>query len=324
MHPGEIWNGRSLGARVARGALYPGSLLYAAGWQGYLTLYRTGLKRPTEPHKPVLCIGNLVVGGGGKSPLTLHLAALIKDMGRTVVVSASGYGSPRSEAATLAPEGPLDPKAWGDEPAMMRWLQPDLPLIVGRRRVLSAQICHERYPDAVLLMDDGFQHLPLKKHLTIVLDPPNPQNPMCLPAGPYREPRSNRRRADLVLPGQFSVEQSPLRFVGPNGETADPQNPSVLCALGRPERFLEAICQSGLTPDPKIVLPDHDSLTAGTLLDKIPRGRPVVVTAKDWVKLRERGDVGSRQFVIALQSVTVQPAAAFRDWIQSRLDGTSA
>lgn len=324
MHPGEIWNGRSLGARLIRGALYPASLLYGLGWQTYLAMYTAGLKRPAEPHRPVVCVGNLLVGGGGKSPLTLHLIDILRSLGRTVVVSASGYGSPRAEAAAHAPDGLLDPKEWGDEPAMIRWLAPDVPLVVGRRRVLAAQLCHERYPEAVLLMDDGFQHLPLRKHVTLLLDPPSPENALCLPAGPYREPRGNRRRADLVLPGKFSVERHPLKFVEPTGETVYPQRPSVLCALGRPESFLEALERSGVSPQSTLLLPDHDPLDAGTLLEKLPRDRPVVVTAKDWVKLRQRDDAGSRQFVVALQSIAVEPAAAFREWLKSRLDETSA
>jgi tetraacyldisaccharide 4'-kinase len=265
-----------------------------------------------------------VAGGGGKSPLTMHLVELLRGMGREVVVSASGYGSPRSEAATLAPSGALNPKEWGDEPAMLRWLIPDLPLIVGRRRVLAAEICHESHRDAILLMDDGFQHLPLKKHVSILLDPPKPFNRLCLPAGPYREPRRNRARADLVLPGKFSIEQRPLRFVEPNGSVTYPMNPSALCALGRPEAFMEALARSGVTVSSKIVLPDHDALDAGTLLGSIPHDRPVVVTAKDWVKLRERADVDSRSFVIALQTTRIEPASQFREWLKNRLDAKSA
>ncbi len=320
MHPGEIWNGRTLGARLARAALFPASVLYGVGWQGYLEMYRWGLKKPVEPHRPIICIGNLLAGGGGKSPMTLHLVQVLRDMDKAVVVSASGYGSPRSEAATLAPSGPLSPKEWGDEPAMLRWLIPDLPLIVGRRRVLAAEICHTNYRGAVMLMDDGFQHLPLKKHISILLDPPRPYNRLCLPAGPYREPRENRSRADLVIPGKFSVEVRPLRFIEPEGNIVFPTSPSVLCALGRPEGFLDALGRSGVTPGAKFLLPDHDALDAGTLLESIPKDRPIVVTAKDWVKLRERPDVSSRSFVIALQTTSVEPADEFRAWLKNRLD----
>ena len=236
MHASELWESDSIGPRLARLALSPLSLIYAIGWEAYLGVYRLGLKRAKEPHRPVVCVGNLVSGGSGKTPATLHVAQVLADLGHSVVLSASGYGSPGSEAATLIPEGPLDPSEWGDEPALYRELLPAVPIIVGRRRVLAAEICAREFPDAVLLMDDGFQHLPLRKHLSMILDSPEPENRMCLPAGPYREPRWNRRRADLVLPGQFRMEEQSIRIDRRlSGQAvALPSAASFLCALGQP------------------------------------------------------------------------------------------
>ncbi|MGV3613705.1 MAG: tetraacyldisaccharide 4'-kinase [Fimbriimonas sp.] len=317
MHPGELWNSEAWSARLARGALLPLSGLYALGWEAYLATYRVGFKKARAPHSPVVCVGNLVSGGSGKSPVTLHVAEILRQMGRKVVVSASGYGSPRAEAATLAPEGPLSAREWGDEPAMIRWLLPDVPLVVGRRRVLAAQLVHEHHPNAVMLMDDGFQHLPLRKDLSLVLDDPNPPNRWCLPAGPYREGRWNRRRADLVLPDRFRIETEPVRFLRPDGaEVPRPPNPAALCALGQPERFFAAVG----APEPRIALPDHDPMDAGTLLERLPPDRPTVVTAKDWVKLRERADIGGREILIARHAVRIEPAADFRAWLASRLN----
>src|SRR5687768_508249 len=99
MHPSEVWYGQSLGARLARAALTPVSWLYAGGWLAYRSAYDLGLKRPTEPHRAVICVGNLLVGGSGKTPVTLHIAEVLRDMGRQIVISASGYGGPRAEAA---------------------------------------------------------------------------------------------------------------------------------------------------------------------------------------------------------------------------------
>src|SRR5215212_3930294 len=118
MHWSEVWHGRAASARLARAALTPVSWLYAAGWQVYLATYRLGIKKAQAPHFPVLCVGNLQVGGTGKSPITLYLVNVLRELGREVVVSSSGYGSPRSESATVAPSGPLEATEWGDEPAM--------------------------------------------------------------------------------------------------------------------------------------------------------------------------------------------------------------
>jgi tetraacyldisaccharide 4'-kinase len=252
--------------------------------------------------------------------MTLHVCDLIRALGRSVVVSCSGYGSPASEAARLAPDGPLRASEWGDEAALLRELRPDLPLIVGRRRVLAAEICAAKFPDAVLLLDDGFQHLPLAKDLTIVLDPPT-SNRRCLPAGPYREPWSNRKRADLLIPGDFHVVPARPRFFSPNGDERVPESGDVICALGKPQRFLDTLKESGVALGEVKIMPDHDPLSAGNLLSGFSGTRPILVTGKDWVKLRERSDVEQYEFLIATREIVVEPQEQFREWLQTKLNG---
>lgn len=292
----------------------PISWLYAVGWQTYLAIYAVGFKKAASPHRPVICIGSLVVGGSGKSPVAMHVARVLISLGKEVVIGCSGYGFPKSEAATLAPPGPLLAEEWGDEPAMIRWLLPDVPLVVGRRRVLAAQLVHDRYPNAALVMDDGFQHLPLSKQLTVVLDEPAPSNMRCLPAGPYREPRKNRKRANIVVPGTFSIKRHALRVVTTNGEPAAPEQYGIVCALGDPYRFHKALAEAfpnKLSTVPVRTLQDHDPLTSADLWDSLPTDVPIIVTAKDWVKLRERPDVAERKILIALQDVELEPAHEF-------------
>jgi tetraacyldisaccharide 4'-kinase len=241
-------------------------------------------------------------------------------MGESVVLGLSGYGSPRSEAASVASEGPLDASEWGDEPAMVRWLAPELPLIVGRRRVLAAELASQLYPNHILLMDDGFQHLPLRKHVTLIIDPESPVNARCLPAGPYREPRRNRRRADLIFGSRFQFVRSPLTFIEPSGtQVGPPKAAAMLCAIGEPDGFAQSLTEAGVRLTTQVRLPDHDPLTAGTLFDGLDRDIPLVVTAKDWVKLRARGDLQDRQIVIALRDLEIDPAAEFRSWLSNQL-----
>jgi len=310
MLPHEVWAGSNTGARALRLLATPASWLYALGWQAYLATYSLGLKKAKSPHRPVMCVGNLVVGGSGKSPVTMHIAKVLQDMGREVVIGCSGYGSPKAEAASLAPDGPLSASEWGDEPAMIRWLLPSTPIVVGRRRVLAAALVHERYPNSVLLMDDGFQHLPLAKQLSLVLDETDPLNARCLPAGPYREPRRNRNRADVVVPGLISIKRQPLHIVSPSGKPESPKEYSVLCALANPDRFLDALTEAfpNSLPNKAVkTFKDHDSLSKDTLWDSLPPNVPIVVTAKDWVKLRERADIVEHQILIALQDVELTP-----------------
>jgi len=323
MRPHELWEGQGAKERAVRTLVTPLSWLYALGWQAYLASYKLGIKRSAEPHKPIVCVGSLLVGGSGKSPLTHHIAELIRRMGRSVVIGCSGYGAPHSANAAIAPDGPLQASVWGDEPAMFRWFLPEVPLVVGRDRVLAAKLVHENFPSAVLLMDDGFQHLPLKKHLTILIDDPNAKNSRCLPAGPNREPKWNRRRADIVLPGELQVARQAMRIVTPDGRSAVPIEYAVLCALGQADRFISALkakYPNAIPNAPLILLPDHDPLTATDLWHGIPRPLPIVVTAKDWVKLRDRADVGEREFLIALQEVTLEPRDAFLTRIERSIN----
>lgn len=308
-----------MAARLTRLSLTPLSWLYAGGWQTYLLVYRLGLKKALEPHRPVVCIGNLKVGGTGKSPITLYVARVLEELGKEVVIGCSGYGSPRSEGASLAPKGELNPKEWGDEPAMIRSLAPDFPIIVGRARVEAARICQDRFPNAVLLMDDGFQHLPVKKHVSIVLDPPG-TNRRCLPAGPYREPYDNRRRASLVLPNGFKAIFRVARLQTTEGEEQNPPRANVLCALANPQRFLEDLRALGVQVHQTHLLPDHDPLDRGNLFDSLEPDLPVIVTAKDWVKLQNRQDRGARQILIARQEACIEPEAEFRAWLARKLD----
>lgn len=341
MHSEELWTARTLQARALRALLTPLSWLYAVGWQCYLGIYRLGLKKPKEPHRPVVCVGNLQVGGTGKTPVTVHIADVLREMGWRVVISSSGYGSNASEAARIAPDGELRAAEWGDEASLIRWLRPEIPLIVGRRRVLAAELCHEHFPDALLLLDDGFQHLPLKKHVTIILDPPQ-LNRRCLPAGPYREPWANRKRADALISRFGSQERSPaperpgstdesrwpavwvetkeLAFQGPDGKPRILAKPfSVLCALARPRGFLDSLKARGLDPDAVVARPDHDPLTDGNLLAGLPSGRPIVVTGKDWVKLRDRPGVEEFDILIADREVSIEPHDVFRTWLRDKL-----
>jgi len=306
--------------------LAPFSGLYALGWLCYEQVYGLGFKHAAEPHTPVICVGNLLVGGTGKTPLTISVAKVLLGLGRQVVISVSGYGSPSSEAAQLAPAGPLGARQWGDEAAMIRWLLPEVPLIVGRRRVLAAELCHDRFRKSILLLDDGFQHLPLKKDLTILLDPDGPSS-LCLPAGPYREPRrTGRKRASLVIPSrQFRLERGPITFW-----TADlqpippPGKANALCAIGDPERFRSDLKKAGIKLDLFLGLGDHDPLSAGNLLSKFQTEETLIVTAKDWVKLRERADLVGRDIIIASYEATIAPADIFREWLIGQLNEISS
>jgi len=196
---------------------------------------------------------------------------------------------------------------------------PNTNLVVGRARVQAARLVNERFSNSVLVMDDGFQHLPLRSRTRILLDDADPSNSRCLPAGPYREPRRNRRRADLVIPGEFRIDRSRLRLVSPDLEDVQPTRANVLTAIGDPERFVRELGRE-IELERVVSLPDHDPLTDGTLLSRFGKEYPVIVTAKDWVKIRERSDSQTRQILIALQDVSIEPKEKFTRWLAAQLN----
>lgn len=316
MHVEEFWESRAVGPVLGRIALLPLAGLYAIGWESYLAWYKLGFKRAKMPHPRTLCIGNLVVGGVGKTPTVVFVAKELLARGHEVVISSSGYGGPMSTGAQLAPDGPILASAWGDEPALFREELPNVPIIVGRDRLAAATIAGEQFRNSILLMDDGFQHLPVAKRVSVVLDPPR-RNRLCLPAGPYREPRWRKRRADLVIPGHYQVRSNPLEVESVSGPY------SLLSAIGQPERFLQSLIESGMVSGPPAMdlrLPDHDDLQAGNLLAPVPVAMPIITTQKDWVKLRERTDIAERKIVVAKHSVRIEPADEFFAWIEERLN----
>jgi tetraacyldisaccharide 4'-kinase len=311
----DIWFGQSVAAKVARVALLPLSGVYALGMAGYRAMYRLGIKRAQKPHKKIVCVGNLVAGGSGKTPVTIHIAQNLCDLGFKVVLGCSGYGSPRSEAASLAPDGALNSAEWGDEPSEIRDALPWVPIIVGRRRVLAAEICARHFPDSILLMDDGFQHLPLAKDITIVLDRGVHGDRLPFPAGPCRETRL-LANPTLYLPSEkFGIKYSDLELTEPLLPGA---RINLLCAIAKPNNFMRSLTDLGLTPVVSRLLADHDPLTDANLF-KCENVYPWVVTAKDWVKLRNRKDLDHVKIIIARRTAIIEPHEEFREWLKIKL-----
>ena len=315
----KIWRDKSTEAIL----LLPLSLLYASGWIIYELIYRLGIKKPSRPHSPVVCVGNLIAGGAGKTPVTVFVAQTLQQLGREVVVSVNGYGSPRQDNAHSATAGELDAREWGDEAALMRAKLPDVALIVGRDRVKAAQICRDLHPNAVLLLDDGYQHLPLFKDVTILLDPDDLENRWCMPSGPYREPRgTGRLRATTVVPGKFRLSSPMVSLKTPEGESPEIETAvNALCAVARPERFIDTLEAHGYKVANEKLLPDHDDLRAKRLFLGFDPTLPLVVTEKDWMKLRHRTDLHAWTVLIAQYDIQLEPVEGFRSWLKESLDG---
>lgn len=183
--------------RLATPVLAPLSWLYASGVALRNAAFSLGIRRPARVEgATVVSVGNLVVGGAGKTPVTLFLARWAQACGRRVAVLSRGYGRVATEdvvftAAALPPVALV-----GDEPRLIARRCPGIEVCVGRRRVALARAARARGAD-FLLLDDGFQHRQLHRDVDLVVAAA-PGNGHRLPWGPLREPVGALSRASLV------------------------------------------------------------------------------------------------------------------------------
>jgi tetraacyldisaccharide 4'-kinase len=255
--------------------------------------------------------------------MVLFLAELLQERGKKVVISCNGYGSSHQGGATVAPLGSLDAAEWGDEPSLLRETLPDVPMIVGRERTKAAKIAEELFADHILLLDDGLQHLPIGKDLQIVMLPPDLSNQNCFPAGPFRQPANDSYRFDVVLPGRdFQVRTvSQLRLPeGIRSQELYGMRVQLLTAIARPERLMAAVEPYEFSIVNLCLLRDHHPLSDGTLLQQFDPELPILITEKDWVKLRCRPDVDQYTFWVLEHRSSVEPRSAFGDWIHRELE----
>lgn len=197
----EIWN-----AQPPRALSLPLSAL-TAGYRGLLavreTLYGLGVLQSRRLACPVISVGNLTVGGTGKTPTVELAVRTLQDAGRAAGVVSRGYRRRTKGLLIVAdPSGiRLDPMAAGDEPFLLARRLPGTPVVVGENRYQAGRICVERFGVQALVLDDAFQHRTLHKDLEVVTvtgDTPW-GNGHLFPRGPLREPLSALARAHLVV-----------------------------------------------------------------------------------------------------------------------------
>lgn len=188
-----IWQGRGALACL----LWPLSLLFRLVVRIRQGAYRAGIFRSWKLPVPVVVVGNIFIGGTGKTPMVIWLVEALKRAGFCPGVISRGYGSAsRRPQAVFLHSLPSDV---GDEPLLIRHLAA-CPMVVGRNRVEAAQLLLAQYPDVdIIVSDDGLQHYALRRDIEVVLfDGRGAGNGWMLPAGPLREPLSRRRDFTVV------------------------------------------------------------------------------------------------------------------------------
>ena len=185
--------------------LIPFSWLYAAGVSVRNLLYAIGVFKARSLPCRVISVGNIVVGGTGKTPAVITIAKYLQKEGKRVAILLRGYKRHVREEITIVSDGKkvcASPTESGDEAHMMVRHLSGIPIIAGKSRYLTGQVALERFNVDVLLLDDGFQHRQLARDVDILTVPVtqpfgNPQG--LLPVGTLREPTSAVQRADLIL-----------------------------------------------------------------------------------------------------------------------------
>jgi len=271
--------------------LWPVSLVFCTLVRLRVWLYRIGWLPAQKLPVTVLVVGNISLGGNGKTPVVASLVQILRQHGYHPAILTRGYRSDYESSITLLQAGEVSERA-GDEANMLSQ-QCACPIAVGANRVAAgrALLQHDSEVD-IIITDDGLQHYALARDLEIIVQRTAANgNGFCLPAGPLREPRSRLLRADLVIDrdgddihetfGQCWNLLHPQQRQSLSGFRA--HRLYALAGIGFPELFFDALRREGLDIEPH-GFPDHYDFNARDLIGL--DDAPLLVTHKDAVKLQ--------------------------------------
>jgi tetraacyldisaccharide 4'-kinase len=253
--------------------------------------YRRGWRRTEHLPVPLIVVGNITVGGSGKTPFLVWLVEQLQRAGWKVGVISRGYGG-RSPVWPREVTARSDTREVGDEPVLIA-TRTGVPLVVGPDRVAAARHLLAHHAVDVILSDDGLQHYRLGRDIEVaVIDQARGLgNRRCLPAGPLREPPARLAEVDCLVrhgdTGDMQLAGATLRHLpSGRGEPLDAwtgRRVHAVAGIGHPERFFQALRRAGL----ELVehpFPDHYAFTAADLV--FGDALPIVMTEKDAVKCR--------------------------------------
>jgi tetraacyldisaccharide 4'-kinase len=273
---------------------------------------------------PVVSIGNITVGGSGKTPMVEQVARSLRELGAVPAVVSRGYGRDTRGTRIVADrEGPrLPPRAAGDEPVLLADHLPGIPVVVGENRFEAGQVALSEWGVNAIVLDDGFQHRTLRKDLEIlVINGRDPWgNRRLFPRGMLREPLSALDRADLFVvtnpltPADTEAATATIRrhntrapilvaryhVVGalavPEGRALPPASLGgrrllAFAGLGSPRGFADTLSAAGVDMAGLIEYPDHHWFAEGDLEDLARHAGAIgaeglITTEKDWIRLR--------------------------------------
>jgi tetraacyldisaccharide 4'-kinase len=284
------------------------SSIFAAGVQLRNGLYDRGVLRSRRLTGPVVSVGNLSVGGSGKTPFVLLLGESLRARGVKFDILSRGYGRKTKGVMLVDPAGTS--QDFGDEPLLIA-RRLGVPVIVGDDRYEAGLFAENRFGPQLHLLDDGFQHRSLARDFDIVLVTPEDTRDSLLPGGRLRESARNLSRADaIVLTSGVSADSFPLdgkmvwrarRGILPEDV---PPRPVVFCGIARPKNFLLQLRTAGIEPVAEAFYRDHHPYTQRDIQELLKLRQQseaggFVTTEKDAINLGG--------YLAALQPVAVVP-----------------
>ena len=316
------------------------SFLYRGALATRRILYKSGIFKTHHLPCRVISVGNITVGGTGKTPAVCDIARRLNQRGKKVVILSRGYRRRSREPVLIGSDGEGMILSWeeiGDEPAMMARTLPEVPLVIGASRTQTGLLAIEHFTPDVLLLDDGYQHLAIQRDLNLLLiDASNPfGNRRVLPGGILRESLKNLDRADAFLltridqakdTGELTFELE--RFGKPifhavhqptsltelgSGKKADldtliSKKGMVFSGIGSPSSFRKTLLGLDYTLVGEETFPDHHAYLSGDI--KRIRQKAVgcgadylITTEKDAVRLPEDSLEGIWSLNIHLQII---------------------
>ncbi len=294
----QAWSRRGLWAWL----MLPVTLFYRCVIKFRRLAYQHGWFKSEHPGLPVIVVGNIYIGGTGKTPLTLALIKMLKEAGHKPGVVSRGYGSATPHLIPHWVSEKDSAASVGDEPLMIH-RRAECPVVVCRDRVEAAKTLVRSAEVDVILADDGLQHYRLQRDVEIaVLDGIRRNgNGFLLPSGPLREPQTRLADVDAIVcnhgvsePGEYRMEieicgftnlltQQTLSLTDFLTQLSGAGTTELIAqaGIGHPERFFNLLKTSGIHHSPQSFV-DHYSYSANDIVDAT---KWVVVTEKDAVKL---------------------------------------
>jgi tetraacyldisaccharide 4'-kinase len=219
----------------------PLSAIFGAGVALRNTLYDRGVFKVHKLARPVVSIGNISVGGSGKTPFVIALGELLQQRGIEFDVLSRGYGRRSTAIAVVDPNG--TPEQFGDEPLLIA-RKLGAPVIVGTDRYRAGLLAEKQFSGKLHLLDDGFQHRRLHRDFDIVLLSAEDQRGTLLPTGRLREPLSALKRADAIVMPDSAEKPLYAKSVWRarrEMEIAVGGRLIAFCGIARPQQFFDAL-----------------------------------------------------------------------------------